>query len=313
MFSEVMQSGRDTWDNAFCYGTCFVIKRACLEQVGGFPEDTICEDIHTSYVLLSHGHKTRFLNERLGSGLATQDITEFVGQRTRWCIGTLQCLFAEGGVLRAKRISLLDRVFFLDPVLHHLGALWTFCLLISPALYWWFGLVPFKTDFGHLLVVFAPRMLLTVFGLYWLSGRRTIPIVSELSRVIGIFRIVPAIFKVFANPFRQTFSTTKKSSGSTETEIRWSLMRPHLVLLFITLGAVAWRAATEAGVGLLMRENVGLMISLTLYVIWMLFFCCILCIQRPIPGGMLNSVPGARIGSMRRTASSLVSGVLSWK
>lgn len=313
MFSEVLQSGRDTWDNAFCYGTCFVAKRACLDQVGGFPEATICEDIHTSYVLLSQGHKTRFLNETLGHGLATQDIVEFVRQRTRWCIGTLQCLFAEGGVLRAKRISLLDRLFFLDPVLHHFGALWTFCLLISPALYWWFGLVPFKTDFGHLLVVFAPRMLLTVFGLYWLSGRRTIPFVSELSRAVGIFHIVPAIFRVFANPFRQTFSTTRKTSGSTETEIRWSLMRPHLLLLAITLGGMLYQAIIGQGVGLFMRENVGLMISLTLYVTWLLFFCCLLCVQRPIPGGMLRSVPGARVGSMRRTAGSLLGGILQWK
>lgn len=313
MFSEVMQSGRDTWDNAFCYGTCFVAKRSCLEQVGGFPENTICEDIHTSYVLLSHGYKTRFLNETLGYGLATQDIVEFVRQRTRWCVGTLQCLFAEGGVLRAKRISLLDRLFFLDPVLHHFGALWTFCLLICPALYWWFGLVPFKTDFGHLLVVFAPRMLLTVFGLYWLSGRRTIPFVSELSRVVGIFHLVPAIFKVLANPFQQTFTTTRKTSGSTETEIRWSLMRPHLILLGLTLGGVGFRAVLEGGAGLLMRENVGLMISLTLYVVWLLFFCCILCIQRPIPGGMLKSVPGARRGSIRRTVGSLLGGILQWK
>lgn len=313
MFSEVLQSGRDTWDNAFCYGTCFVAKRSCIEQAGGFPEHTICEDIHTSYVLLSQGHKTRFLNEGLGRGLATQDIVEFVRQRTRWCVGTLQCFFAEGGVLRAKRISLLDRLFFLDPVLHHVGALWTFCLLISPALYWWFGLVPFKTDFGHLLVVFAPRMLLTVFGLYWLSGRRTIPFVSELPRVVGIFHLVPAIFKVLANPFRQTFTTTRKTSGSVETEIRWSLMRPHLVLLAITLGGVAFRAGWEGVAGLFMRENVGLMISLTLYVVWLLFFCCLLCVQRPIPGGMLNSVPGARHGSMRRTVGSLLGGILQWR
>lgn len=313
MFSDVMQSGRDTWDNAFCYGTGFVVRRACLEQAGGIPEATISEDLHTTYTLLSHGYKTRFLNEHLSSGLATQDIADFVRQRARWCTGTLQCFFAEGGVLRGKRISVLDRLFFLDPVLYHMSTLWTFCLMVAPALYWWFGISPFHSDFGHLLVVFAPRMLLTIFGLYWLSDRKTIPFVSEIGRAVGIFHLVPAVFRVLRNPFRQTFNTTNKKMDSKETQVKWVLMRPHLVLLGLTLGGMAFRYLGSEGGSFFMQGNVGLMISLTIYVMWLLFFCCLLCVQRPTPHGMLNTVEGARAGSIRTTLRTLWGALFHWR
>ncbi len=305
MFTDVMQSGRDTWDNAFCYGTSFVIKRECLRLSGGIPEATICEDIHTTYVLLAHGYKTRFLNETLSSGLATQDISEFVRQRARWCAGTLQCFFAEGGVLRSKRISILDRMFFLDPVLYHAGTVWVFFLLIAPALYWWAGISPFHSDFGHLLVVLAPRMLMTIYGLYWLSGRKTIPFVSELGRVVGIFELMRAILRVTLNPFRQTFTPTNKQLDSTKTQIHWRMMRPHLVLLMLTVGGMAWRFLGPDAAAFFMRENVGLMISLTVYVSWLLFFSCLVCVQRPIPGGLLHTVGATRVGRIRDTVRVL--------
>ncbi|MFK5923370.1 MAG: cellulose synthase catalytic subunit [Verrucomicrobiota bacterium] len=306
MFTDVMQSGRDTWDNAFCYGTGFVIKRDCLDLVGGFPEATITEDLHTSYLLVSHGFKTRFLNEPLSFGLAAQDVEGFVTQRTRWCIGTLQCFAVEDGVLRARRLSVIDRLFFLDPVLYHIGTVWKFCVLIAPALYWWFGISPFHSDLGHLLVVFAPRMLLSIYGFYWLSNRKTIPLVSELDRVVSIFSLVSGMFKLLVNPFRQTFSTTTKELDSTKIQIHWPLMRPHLILIVLTVAGMAYQYFGAQGEQFFMRPNVGLMISLTVYVLWLLFFACLVCVQRPIPNGLLDTVESVRQGRIRTTIKVLL-------
>lgn len=313
MFSDVLQSGRDTWDNAFCYGTSFVVKRKCLELSGGIPEHTVSEDIHTSYVIMSHGYKTRFLNESLSAGFATQNIGAFVVQRCRWCAGTLQLFFAEGGALRAKRISVLDRIFFLDPILYHVGTLWTFCILIAPTLYWWLGISPFHSSFGHLFVVIAPRVLLGVFGLYWLSNRKTIPFVAELGRVVGIFYLMSAIAKVAVSPFRQRFTTTNKKPDSAETQIYWHVMWPHVLLLLAALSGVAYSLLGPDGDAFYMQTNVGLMISLTIYVTWLLFFACLVCVQRPIPNGLLNTVSAVREGSVRKTITTLFSRLFFWR
>lgn len=310
MFTDVMQSSRDTWNNAFCYGTSFVIKRECLEKCGGIPEETITEDLHTSYVLLSHGYKTRFLNEKLSSGLATQDIAEFVQQRTRWGIGTFQCLVAPRGVLRAKGLSLLDRFFFLDPVLYYLGSLWTLCMLISPALYWWFGIAPFHSDFGHLLVVLGPRMLLSVYGLYLLSKGKNLPVVTEIGRVVGLFSFFRATLNLILRPHGQIFSVTKKELNLERPTIYWRLLWPHLTLLLITVAGMLLRFTGYHSEIVFMQKNVGLMTSLTLYTLWLLFFSCLVCVQRPIPGGQLHSTNTVRTGSARASSRALLARML---
>ncbi|MCP5538731.1 MAG: glycosyltransferase [Akkermansiaceae bacterium] len=312
MFTDVMQASRDTWDNAFCYGTGFVIKRQCLDLIGGFPESSITEDLLTTYVLLSHDYKTRFLNEPLSSGLATQEIGSFVSQRTRWLIGSLQCAVVEEGVFRGRDLSVVDRLFFLDPVLFHLGTISKLLVLIAPALYWWFGLSPLHSDFGHLLVVFAPRMLLGFYGFYWLSNRKTLPLVSELDRIVGIYSLVGGIFRFLANPFRQQFKTTTKSLDLKKTRIHWPLMSPHLALSAVTLGGVLYRALDLEKGSLFMLPNAGLMLSLTVYVLWLLFFACLACVQRPVPGGMLNSFDSTRRGSIRSTIASLLRRSFQW-
>ena len=312
MFTDVMQPSRDTWGNAFCYGTGFVIKRECLDLMRGFPEVSIAEDIHTTYMLMSQGFETRFLNEHLSTGLATQDIGGFVTQRTRWCIGTLQCSVVPGGVFRARRLSVIDRLFFLDPVLYHLGTFWKFFVLIAPAIYWWTGVSPFQSDLGHLLVVFAPRMLLSLYGFYWLSNRKTLPLVSEMDRVVGVFSLMSGIFKFLLNPFNQTFTTTIKEVDSDVTKVNWGVMRPHLILLTVTVAGIAYRYLSYPSELFFMQPNVGLMISLTVYVVWLLFFACLICVQRPIPNGMLDTVKAVRQGSIRATVKVLIKRIFYW-
>lgn len=313
MFSDVMQSGRDTWNNAFCYGTSFVVKRSCLEVCGGFPEETITEDLHTTYVLLSHGFKTRFLNERLSSGLATQDIREFVNQRSRWGIGSLQCLFTTRGIFRAKGLSLLERLFFLEPALYHLSTAWTGCLLLAPAIYWWFGIAPFHTDFGHLLVVFGPRMLLSIYAFYVLSKGKNLPFVNELSRVVGLFVFLRGVVNLIVNPRSQVFSVTKKETDLQSSTIYWRIAWPHLLLLAVTIGGAMYQFFGPNKEAAFMRNDVGMMISFTLYTIWLLFFACLTCVQRPIPQGQLHSLDTVATGSMRLTLQSLITRVLRFQ
>lgn len=306
MFTDLMQPGRDSWDNAFCYGTSFVARRSCFEAIGGIPEATIAEDIHMTYLLLSGGFKTRFLNEPLSEGYATQDIGQFVVQRSRWCAGSLQCFLAEGGVLRSKRLSFLDRLFFLDPILYHLTALWVLCLLLAPALYWWFGLVPFHSELGQLVAAFAPRMLLGIFGLYWMSRRKTIPVIADIERVVGVFYLTRAIANVMLHPFRQTFRTTSKDAGANETRAYWHVIWPHTALLGVTLAGLAWVGLGLAGEPLFMRTDDGMMVTLTAYVLWLLFLACLAGVQRGEHHAAANAAPPVRTGSVRAVGAALI-------
>ncbi|RBP51183.1 glycosyltransferase family 2 protein [Arenicella xantha] len=301
-FSDVIQSGRDRWDNAFCYGTSFVVKRECLDAIGGFAKDSVTEDLLTSYVLHGAGYKTRFLNEPLSKGNATQDIAEYIRQRGRWCIGTIQCLFADRGLLRSRSLSLVDRLFLLDPIVYHFGTIWTLLLLVSPMMYWWFGIAPFHSDFGHLLIVLAPRMLLVTFGFYWLSQKKTIPIVSEVGRVVGVFHLTSSIIKALLNPYKQTFRSTIKHTEGADNIIYWQILLPLLGLALLTVLGVIARYLNLLDNDILWRTDFGLMVTLTIYVLWLLYLSCLVCVQRKIT----SSDDAVYVGSVRKTAKTLI-------
>ena len=90
IFFDVFQPAKDAWDCAFCVGTSFIVRRDRLTEIDGFPDEAICEDLNLSYTLLRHGYKTRWLNERLSVGLSAEGLPEYISQRTRWCLGTMQ-------------------------------------------------------------------------------------------------------------------------------------------------------------------------------------------------------------------------------
>ncbi|MET5117008.1 glycosyltransferase family 2 protein, partial [Burkholderia pseudomallei] len=75
---------------AVCIGTAVVVRRALVEHLGGYPTGTVTEDIHLTYRLLRHGYVTRWLNARLSVGLSAEGLPEYLSQRSRWALGTLQ-------------------------------------------------------------------------------------------------------------------------------------------------------------------------------------------------------------------------------
>ena len=88
------QPGRDSLGAIICHGTSFILRRQALDDIGGFPGETLSEDWATSIKLQSAGYKTCYLNELLSAGVAAEFTSEFVTQRLRWARGTLQSFFA---------------------------------------------------------------------------------------------------------------------------------------------------------------------------------------------------------------------------
>jgi len=187
-------------------------------------------------------------------------------------------------------------VVFLDVVYNHFGPEGNYLPRYAPQFF-----SPAQTPWGNAIDYQRPqvRRFAVENALYWLSGRKTIPFVGELERVVGIFHIAAAMVQVVVNPFRQTFNTTNKKLDSKETRVHWHILRPHGALLLITLAGMAFRGFGPRGEAFFMQGNIGLMISLTLYVSWLLFFSCLLCVQRPIPDGLLNTVDTVRTGGVR--------------
>jgi len=99
-FFDVIMASRDAWGLAFCCGTSSVIRFAALQEIGGFPTDSVTEDFLLTVRLRERGYKTIYLNEKLSVGLAPEGLNEYATQRTRWCLGLVQICRGRSGPLR---------------------------------------------------------------------------------------------------------------------------------------------------------------------------------------------------------------------
>lgn len=301
VFFAMMQPARDTFDNAFCHGTSFVIKRSALNEIGGFPEDSVTEDLYTTYTLKNRGYTTRYLNETLSVGLAADSLPEFIKQRCRWAIGTLQCLRLPNGPIRARRLTLWDRLFFLDPIIFYISYLYIAIALCAPAIYWWTGTTVFHSKLGHLLNMFAPRMGASMVALYWLSGRRVIPFVSEVGRAVGIFQLTRAIWQGLVQPESGVFTVTQKDRVNNEPMVHWPILRWFVLLATLTvLGMVLNMAGIHRPTA--WSDDIGMNVALTALVLWTLFLSGLACVE-PAEG---TFIAGTDQGSVRRSAWALM-------
>lgn len=83
---------QDARDEAFCTGSSFVMRRSAIQELGGFPTDSLSENRLLAARLKQHGLHTRFLSAPLSYGLAAESIAQFWTQRFRWTLGSMQNL-----------------------------------------------------------------------------------------------------------------------------------------------------------------------------------------------------------------------------
>ncbi len=170
---------------AFCVGTSFLVRRDCLALIGGFPDGAICEDINLTYQLMTRGYETHWLNERLSVGLSAEGLPEYITQRTRWCLGTIQVALLRGWTVTGKGLfPYATRAFSpwrAELVMQTLRGPYAYCA----GAYWFFGLPAFYADYLTFLRYGLPALFaLWVYG-GWISHQRTLPLFMEVTHTLA--------------------------------------------------------------------------------------------------------------------------------
>lgn len=91
LFYEVICPGKAADNAAFICGTNVVVRAAALDEIGGFPQDSITEDLAASLRLHSHWRSV-YVRGVLATGLGPEDLPAYFAQQRRWATGTLQLL-----------------------------------------------------------------------------------------------------------------------------------------------------------------------------------------------------------------------------
>ena len=89
-FFDVGMVQRNETNAIIVHGTMCLIRRAALEDAGGWSSDTICEDTDLGLTILEQGWVAHYTNRRYGRGLLPDTFEAYKKQRDRWASGGFQ-------------------------------------------------------------------------------------------------------------------------------------------------------------------------------------------------------------------------------
>ncbi len=142
LFYRLLCPAKSVSDAAFICGTNVVIRGEALDEIGGFPTDSVTEDFAAS-ILLAPRWRSVYVKGIHATGLGPVTFRSYVKQQERWARGTLTALRTHwkqillpfhGGLSAVQRAQyglamthylcgLRDLVFLLVPLLFVLGGL----------------------------------------------------------------------------------------------------------------------------------------------------------------------------------------------
>ena len=238
-FFDHLQPSRDAWGIAFCCGTSSVIRFRYVQEIGGFPTDSITEDFMLTLALQEAGYRTAYLNEPLTEGLAPEGLKEYVTQRARWCLGLMQIARGRLGPLQANGLRLRDRWSVLDSVLFWLTSFsFRLAAMTFPLLYWFFNITVVDASVADIVSYFGVYFLWVIFSLNFVSSGLIIPIVNDVSQLLGAIPITRAAIVGLVKPKGHPFSVTAKGGDRTKVIVQWRLMRPFLILALLNVAGL---------------------------------------------------------------------------
>jgi cellulose synthase/poly-beta-1,6-N-acetylglucosamine synthase-like glycosyltransferase len=135
IFYRCVQPAKNGRNASFYVGTSAVLRRAAIDDVGGFATGTVTEDIHTSLRIHAKGWRSVFIPEPLAFGLEAQSLKEFYAQRRRWAVGSLTLLFRRAdSPLRVRGLTRGQRLSYLESTMAHLGGIQRLIHFLLPAI-----------------------------------------------------------------------------------------------------------------------------------------------------------------------------------
>ncbi|MDB5310624.1 MAG: putative Glycosyltransferase, the catalytic subunit of a cellulose synthase [Gemmataceae bacterium] len=301
-FMTMVQSARDAYGNAFCVGSGWVVPRARLAELGGFPQASICEDLEISYVLKGRGWRTLYLNEPLAVGLAPESVPEYIKQRARWCSGTIQHVYLKTGPVRGRGLSAWDRLFYLEPILYWLTYPFTILMLLAPAVFWLTGVSAIPGAGEGMYLVLLPRVVATWILMYWLSEGRVMPPISAVQRALGAFHFTAALAKAVVRPFGRPFQVTAKGQSRDRVVVQWPIARPFAALAAVIVGGVTVNLTGYHEV-VTVTTLTALDVAWSGYALALLVLCLLACVERP--KASQTDAPEVRRASVRGTVAAL--------
>lgn len=238
LFYGLIQPVNDLWNAAFFCGSCAVLRRSALEEVGGIATETVTEDAHTALKLHRRGYRSAFLSVVQAAGLATESLSAHVGQRIRWARGMAQ-IFRVDNPLLGGGLTIGQRISYLGAMLHFFHGIPRIVFLVSPLFFLLLDLHIFHASPRMVLAHWAPHMALVILTNSRIQGKFRHSFWSDIYETcLSFYVVVPTTLALLA-PKAGRFNVTAKGGLVKETFFDWRIAAPYLsIALLSVLGIV---------------------------------------------------------------------------
>lgn len=249
LFYGLIQEGNDLWNASFFCGSCAVIRRAPLMEVGGIAVETVTEDAHTSLKMSRKGYNMAYLGIPQAAGLATESLSAHIGQRIRWARGMAQ-IFRTDNPLLGSGLKLGQRLCYANAMLHFFYGLPRLVFMTAPLAYLFFGAQMFQASGAMVLAYAVPHILLSITANSRLQGQFRHSFWNEVYETVLAWYLTWPVLLAVINPKLGKFNVTAKGGVIAKDYFDWRMSVPFLFLLvlnLIGLGGGMWRLFTGDG------------------------------------------------------------------
>lgn len=234
-FFQIGQAGRDYWGATTCCGTSTVVRRSAVDAIGGFPEETVTEDMHLAIKVQKLGYKSVYYPLPLAYGVAPTDLGEYQKQRLRWGQGNVQSC-REEGLPFGRNLTMAQRICYSYLGFLYLEGWVRLVFYLTPPLVLFTGIAPIgpTPDFFWFFVPYFAAVYLCFEEMA--RGNLRLHVNEQLCMArFPVF--IASTFGVFRKRIKWRVSS-KEFVG----HLQLYLLMPQLVVLAISLAALIFAA-----------------------------------------------------------------------
>ncbi|BBI99543.1 UDP-forming cellulose synthase catalytic subunit [Ferrigenium kumadai] len=243
LFYGVVQDGNDLWNASFFCGSCAILKRAPLEEIGGVAVETVTEDAHTALKMHRLGYNSAYINIPMAAGLATESLSAHIGQRIRWARGTTQ-IFRLDNALLGKGLKWAQRLCYSNAALHFFNGIPRLIFLTAPLAVLLFHAYIIYAPAVSLLLYVLPHMAHATIANSRTQGKHRNSFWAEVYETVLAWYIARPTFVALFAPHKGKFNVTAKGGAVDSEYFDWSISLPYLFLIGLSIVGIfagLWR------------------------------------------------------------------------
>jgi cellulose synthase (UDP-forming) len=234
LFYGIVQDGNDFWNATFFCGSCALLRRTALDEIGGIAVETVTEDAHTSLRMQINGWNTAYINIPQAAGLATERLSGHVKQRIRWARGMIQIMRTDNPLF-ATGLRPAQRLCYFNAMTHFLYALPRLIFLTAPLIYLVLGQVNVPGYWAAILAYALPHLFLSSITNSRIQGNHRHSFWNEIyETVLAPYILLPTMFALI-NPKAGSFNVTAKGGVVNRRFFDRYIARPFLLLMGFNL------------------------------------------------------------------------------